>query len=1531
MGVPKGSGDVAHFSALGTKIHVNINDPRIELTHLFLNSAANSAYQFSRTNSGILNFSNNSAVAPSISIQNGPPTLGVQFGTAKTRLPITIRSPSQHPLTIGPVMGSWELNTMISGTEATVAIRTTPASILLLNSTGTWTGSVHPSQGGTILSGSGTIRCLDTAFPVSSTLAQGVYVSQEVHLRIEAPGSSYFLNAGISPLDIPKISQAPGVNFTVSGLNATGGAKPTLILDSETGSEFLIQLATSSYEGRITGGIQSASFDSHSGSRVSIGFSAKQTFSGNNDYLCRTFVFNGSSLDIEGNSALGASTEAGGSPVFVKGGGSLISHGATIDKDILLNGTGIHNTGALQGTGTVSGTVTLGWSDGIERTEISEMSIAPSIHVSEGVLSFTGKVTGSQPLIKIGPGTLQLLPKSDHNTFSAIPLVSDGVLEGNTAGLPTSIINNATVQFTQTVPGTYPHVIAGQGNVIKEGKDKLILSGANTYSGGTSVCAGILEGTTESLQGPISNYGIVAFNQRVEGTYASTISGPGDLTIDSSSGTTAILFTDTHSYSGSTTINRAATANRPVLRMGITNAISNSSAVIVNENGIFDLNHFNQNINNLSGRGNVVLGTAILSINSTSENSFSGVISGSGGITKLGSYSLILNSANKYTGATSVDEGTLHIQTADGIAQSSGLIINRDCNVLFHDFNQHIKDLAGSGNIKLGCLETTQFFINPTSGLTTFSGIISGAGSLCKSGGNILVLSGANSYTGNTIIEQNGGTLRAGIINAIQNSSGLVINSGGTFDLNHYNQDIHDLLGSGNIVLGKATLSVNPVSSRSFFAGNISGSGGLTKWGANTLVLGTNSYTGPTFISNGILCAGMENSIASSSGLMINKEGIFDLNHIAQSIQDLAGSGKILLGYATLAVNPVSPLTKFSGSISGHGGLTKTGTNTLVLIGTNSYLGKTTVSAGTLIGNTSSIPGDIENDGNVIFNQESPGVYTGTLSGNGLFTKRGNETLTFDSTAHTQKKIAVESGTLRMINTTVTSPVTVSAGASLKGTGVIKGVTVVSGTLSPGNSIGVIQGDPSFTLAKGSTLALEVNGMQSSKVVASGAFTIQPQSTLKIEPVATLPPLAQYTIVLASPVSGTFSQVTVTSNLYIPEVTYFSDHILLSLTLDASEFVTIPVTGNAGTLLPVLSGLDPTSSACITNLFNSLNPLSVTKFANELNQLHPALFNAFAISQESCTIALRETITQHLEDQRYKCEDVYFCPGPDLWITPFGDFLNQQFLGHAPGFSTYSAGIVLGGDYQILPKATVGASLSYSHSELFIGEGAAAQGKGHINTGYLVLYGSTWKRHFFLDLALLGSVDFFSGSRHVEFSSEIASLDENPHHNNTGYEGSAHLALGFPLGPSGKLGDAWCTPYAMADYIFIHETSYKESKGDCINLKVRAKNSDLLRAEEGLRLSACKIFSTITMVPEIRLATAQEWRFSGKKTTARFKVGDVDFTVDGMLPDRVLFVPGFALSTYFFNQQAICTARFDTEIAHKYWDVKVQIEYSQRF
>ena len=155
-------------------------------------------------------------------------------------------------------------------------------------------------------------------------------------------------------------------------------------------------------------------------------------------------------------------------------------------------------------------------------------------------------------LTKAGSGTLIL---TGTNNYTSGTTVSGGILQGNTNSLQGNIstADNTRVTFSQSTNGTYAGDMSGSGNLTKSGSGTLTLTGSNSYTGGTMVSGGILQGNTNSLQGNISTADNtqVAFNQSTNGTYVGNMSGTGGLT---KTGNGTLTLTGNNTYTGGTTL-----------------------------------------------------------------------------------------------------------------------------------------------------------------------------------------------------------------------------------------------------------------------------------------------------------------------------------------------------------------------------------------------------------------------------------------------------------------------------------------------------------------------------------------------------------------------------------------------------------------------------------------------------------------------------------------------------------------------------------------------------------------------------------------------------------------------------------------------------------------------------------------------------------------------------------------------------------------------------------------------------------------
>lgn len=232
------------------------------------------------------------------------------------------------------------------------------------------------------------------------------------------------------------------------------------------------------------------------------------------------------------------------------------------------------------------------------------------------------------------------------------------------------------------------------------------------------------------------------------------------------------------------------------------------------------------------------------------NTTFAPVVTGSGALVKQGSGTLTLNAASSYSGATTVDAGTLRGGAANSFSGASATTVDAGATLDLGGFDQAIGSLAGAGAVTLG---TATLSSGANNASTTFSGTISGAGTFVKEGTGTLTLSGVNSYSGPTRIQ--GGTLRMGAPVSLSNQTAVQISAGAVFDLAGSFQTIGSLAGTGDVLLGAAaTLVTGNDNSSTTFSGAISGSGSLAKVGSGTMTLtGSNSFTGLTEVIGGSL------------------------------------------------------------------------------------------------------------------------------------------------------------------------------------------------------------------------------------------------------------------------------------------------------------------------------------------------------------------------------------------------------------------------------------------------------------------------------------------------------------------------------------------------------------------------------------------------------------------------------------------------------------------------------------------------------
>ncbi|ELV9460897.1 autotransporter outer membrane beta-barrel domain-containing protein, partial [Salmonella enterica] len=717
----------------------------------------------------------------------------------------------------------------------------------------------------------------------------------------------------------------------------------------------------------------------------------------------------------------------------ISGSGQVVKSG---DGALTLSGANSYSGGTLISDGTlIAGRVDVFGSGDVTDNATLEMNTGGT---------FSNTISGSGQVVKSGDKTLTL---SGVNTYTGGTTISGGTLVGsNVEALGTGdVTDNATLELN--TGGDFDNAISGSGQVVKSGDKTLTLSGANSYSGATTISGGTLIATHVNAlgTGAIDNRASLLLD--ASGQFAVT-----DLTTESGgnteigAGSTLQATTLTQKSDSTLTINLNSNTADPVIHAasqvslagtlditGVGDVLDSDPAstddldtftLIASDKTIagdfekltvagmdadladfitvdgriddtgkqYELTtaltwyadrddavtdaHGTFNLTNADGSFavNTVLENVDATLDPASATGWDGT-----SLIKQGAGTLILNAENTYTGGTTISGGTLVATNVEAL---------------------------GSGDV------TDDAVLELNTG-GDFDNAISGSGQVVKSGDDVLTLSGANSYSGGTLISD--GTLVASNVEAlgtgdVTDDATLELNTGGTFD------------------------------------NAISGSGQVVKSGDETLTLsGSNTYTGGTLISGGTLVASNVEALGSGD---VTNDAVLELNTGGDFTNNISGSGQVvksgdetltlsgtnsytdgtLISDGTLVASNVEALGSgdvtndavlelntggdFDNAISGSGNVVKSGADTLTLSGSNTYTGGTLISSGTLVATGVEALGSGDVTDNATLELSTGGDFDNAISGSGQVVKSGDKTLTLSGSNTYTGGTTINDGTL---------------------------------------------------------------------------------------------------------------------------------------------------------------------------------------------------------------------------------------------------------------------------------------------------------------------------------------------------------------------------------------------------------------------------------------------------------------------------------------------------------------------------------------
>ncbi|HTN61421.1 MAG TPA: autotransporter-associated beta strand repeat-containing protein, partial [Devosia sp.] len=589
-------------------------------------------------------------------------------------------------------------------------------------------------------------------------------------------------------------------------------------------------------------------------------------------------------------------------------------------------------------------------------------------------------------------------------------------------------------------------------------------------------------------------------------------------------------------------------------------------------------------------------------------------------------------------------------------------------------------------------------------------------------GGGTLVLSGDNSYAGQTRIST--GTLMTKSATALGNGSNTtVVDTSGILDLGGFtlvqgavhlsdsgtiqNGTLHvatDFTQSGGVMSADAITPIyrliggtvsGTVTAATLFdlrdglvSGDLAGNAQLVKSNAGTVVLqGANSYTGGTRVDAGTLigdAAAIRGDISNDGIVVFNQSG------------DAA----------------------FAGDIGGSGGMVKAGLGALTLSGSSAL--DWTIATGTLASTAERFGGNaaIAAGATLNFDQASDASYAGTISGGGSFFKQGPARLvmTGDSSGF-GGATTVSDGTLA-VDGTLGGTLAVLAGAHLEGVGTVGTTNIASNaTLAPaGNATGTMTVDGDLTFEAGSRFAVAVNATGGDLVKVTGTAVLDGGSVIQAAASGSAFDVhSRHTILSAGNLTGAFAGVTSDFAFLTPSLIhdYAAGTVGLVLSRNGRDFAAMARTPNQ---IATAKGIESIGFDAHNPVYDAIaqlpdhEDLIRASFDALSGEIHGSIQTGLIEDSSFVRDAANDRMRAAFAGVAASVTPILaYAPGatpllvppdaggPALWSHAFGAWGTTDSDGNAAGFDRSTGGMLIGAD-SLIGDWRIGLLAGYSHS-----------------------------------------------------------------------------------------------------------------------------------------------------------------------------------------------------------------------------------------
>jgi outer membrane autotransporter protein len=1075
-----------------------------------------------------------------------------------------------------------------------------------------------------------------------------------------------------------------------------------------------------------------------------------------------------------------------------------------------------------------------------------------------GTIFFEGESTGGTARVQVfGNGNLDI---SLHVT----PSVTIGSIEGDgdvflgannlTVGSNNlSTLLSGVIQDGGFVPDT-------GGSLAKIGTGTLTLSGTNTYTGFTTVSAGILNIQNGSALGSTFNGTFVGSGATLQLQGGISV-GTEELTINGAGATgqngALVNVSGTNNYGGLLTLA--------------------SDSTISSDSGTLNLTNTGTITSFTSGEG---FG---LTLAGAGDGTISSIIgTGTGTLTKNGAGTWTLFGENTYTGATIVDAGTLLVDgslaaasavtvnsgaTLGGTGTAAGAVAIADGGTLAPGDSPGTPGTFTVGSLSLSNASLLNYELGTpgvigsgTNDLTIVTGNLTLDGSL-----NTTALAGFGpgayrlfNYSG--ALTDN--TLDIGTVPAGFSASNFIVVTGLPNEV--------DLL----VLAGPLSASVQ------FWDGPNTRSNGVIDGGTGEWNNFTTNWTDETGNNNSSWQNGVA-VFAGTAGTVTVTQPIFftGMEFMTNGYQiDQGAEGSLnLIGSPTITTESGVTAT-INAVLAGAGGITKEGVGTLILNGENTYLGNTAIDAGSLIvdgsiasaqtfvnaggllGGNGTIGGDLTNGGI---------VNPGRVNSPGTLTVAGNYTQT-------------AGGTLQ-IEIAGTAPgqfdlLAVGGHASLAGT--LQLIPLGNFQLQVGDKITFLTTPPPPQGGVSGTFSTIVNPFVT--------------NTLVLAEIINLPNGVQL-----EGAQGSFTTVACNPN------TLAVAKALDSAVGDprASELIGFLDTQPLSELCGDLELIAPDELAAMFNIGVSLANIQSVNLERRMDDIRAGSsgFSARGFSIDSRVPESSPGLAGPTGPEGKSGPPVMQPTPQNRWgvfVTGLGEFTSVDDTSIVPGYNFSTGGLTFGVDYRVSPNFAIGLTGGYAHTNADL----VNNGSLDVNGGTIGAYATGFAGGFYFDAAAFGVFNGYDSHRTALLGTANGDTD--------GQDFNALVAAGYDW----KGGGLTIGPLASFQYTYVGLDSFIEH-GSLAPLSFNNQNAESTRTALGAKASYDWHVGHVVVKPELRAAWQHEFGDTAYSIVSRFASGAGNsFTVNGPAIGRDSLLIG-AGAAVIFNDRVSVYAYYDGELA----------------